>query len=157
MDLYGYAGNSPSNFTDPSGNSNSAIHIAETYLGGRDAGLGVGTALNLAIQSALVDIGTQGLGAADTNIHAMSGTLGDGSYQTPDQAFQGAASVVDARDQVDANDHYIDPFAIHTIADSYSGSHNYQPDFHWYTGIIPEHMWVTRLITRRQETRLHNM
>jgi hypothetical protein len=23
---------------------------------------------------------------------------------------------------------YIDPFAIHTIEDSYSGSHNYQPD-----------------------------
>jgi RHS repeat-associated protein len=92
--LYAYAQNSPTNFTDPTGNSNSAIHIVETYLGGRDAGLGMGDALNLAVQSALVDIGTQGLGAAVTNVHAMSGQLDDKSYQNPSQAYDGAASLL---------------------------------------------------------------
>jgi hypothetical protein len=80
------------------------------------------------------------LDAGNTSIHAMSGQLDDGSYQTPDQAYEGAANVVDARNLVDANDPYVDPFAMHTIEDSYSSSHNYQPDTSTWTGLFPHHV-----------------
>ncbi len=125
VDLYAYASNSPTNFIDPSGKSNPIVHLLETYDAGRAAGLGIGDSLNLAVQATLVDVGTQATNASNTNIHAMAGQLPDGSYQTPEQAFNGAAAVVDSNG---ASPGHIDPFAIHTIEDSYSGSHNYQPD-----------------------------
>ncbi len=125
MDLYAYASNSPTNFIDPNGKSNPIVHLLETYDAGRAAGLGIGDSLNLAVQATLVDVGTQATNASNTNIHAMAGQLPDGSYQTPEQAFNGAAAVVDSNG---ASPGHIDPFAIHTIEDSYSGSHNYQPD-----------------------------
>jgi len=48
VNLYGYTRNSPTNFWDSSGESNSVIHFPEEYLGARDAGLGVIDSLNLA-------------------------------------------------------------------------------------------------------------
>jgi len=96
VDLYAYASNSPTNFIDPSGKSNPIVHLLETYDAGRAAGLGIGDSLNLAVQATLVDVGTQATNASNTNIHAMAGQLPDGSYQTPEQAFNGAAAVVDS-------------------------------------------------------------
>ena len=121
MDLYAYASNSPTNFIDPNGKSNPIVHLLETYDAGRAAGLGIGDSLNLAVQATLVDVGTQATNASNTNIHAMAGQLPDGSYQAPEQAFNGAAAVVDSNG---ASPGHIDPFAIHTIEDSYSGSHS---------------------------------
>jgi RHS repeat-associated protein len=137
VNLYGYTGNSPTNFTDPSGKSNPVIHVVEGYWGARDAGMGVLGSLNLAFNSTLVDIGTQGLGAGMTNIHAMAGELPDGTYQTSQQAYQGTQATMS--EALSENSQYTDPFNAHTIADSYSDSHNYGPDTSTMTWLDPWH------------------
>lgn len=141
VNLYAYTGNSPTNFVDPSGKSNSVIHLAETYLGARDAGLGFGDSLKLAGLAVASDFfkGSQGLDAGDTNIHAMAGQLGDGRSQTQDEAYQGTIDAVNTF--ASTHDIYGDALAVHAIADSYSGSHNYQPDNDPNLGIKPNHFF----------------
>jgi len=135
VNLYAYAKSSPTNFTDPTGQSNSVIHLAETYLGARDAGIGVGDSAHLAVLAVLADFfpGSQNLDAGDTNLHAMAGATGSGKIQTPGEAYDGTAEAVNLFGNVgDINGTAL---AVHAIADSYSGSHNYQPDTDPYLGL----------------------
>ncbi len=129
--LYVYTGESPVNLIDPSGNSNSAIHIAETYLAARDARLGIMQSVGLALDSALVDIWSQGTTANETNIHAMAGTVPNG-YQTPERALEGTAYIVD--------NNGLNAYSIHAIEDSYSSSHDYQRDTSSWTWLWPSHV-----------------
>jgi RHS repeat-associated protein len=143
VNLYTYTANSPGNFTDPSGRSNSLIHFPETYLGARCAGLGVGRSLNLAGLAVWVDFFSwnysQQLDAGDTNIHAMAGQLDGGRYQLPEEAYQGTIDAVNTFG--DVGDKYGDALAVHTIADSYSSSHSYRPDRSTLTGLYLSHFF----------------
>ena len=141
VNLYAYTGNSPTNFVDPSGKSNSLIHLAETYLGAQDAGLGFRDSVSLATLAVVSDFfdGSQHLDAGDTNIHAMAGQFDNGQYQNSDQAYQGTADAVNTFAGV--GDVYGDALAVHAIADSYSGSHNYKPDTSTWTGAFPSHFF----------------
>jgi RHS repeat-associated protein len=129
VNLYAYAGNSPNNLTDPTGRSNSLIHFPETYLGARDAGVGVADSILLATLAVFVDAmpGSQKVDAGDTNLHAMAGQLANGKYQGPEEAYQGTIDAVNAF--AGLGNVYGDALATHDIADSYSGSHNYAPDY----------------------------
>jgi RHS repeat-associated protein len=121
--FYSYADDSPANFVDPSGTSNSIIHMMETYnalnpYGEADPAqdvLAQAAALNVAME----DIGTQGTGVMDTRRHAMGGRKdnGNGPAQNPCQAYNSTRNFVNTT---------TDPFAaMHAIQDSYASGHQY--------------------------------
>ncbi len=134
VNLYAYTGNSPTNFADPTGKSNSVVHALETFLAAIAAGYDSNYAGALAVGVVAVDFqpGSQDTTAAAANGHAMGGTVGKGDskrYQTHEEACAGAESALE-NDYAKGDD----AGALHDIQDSYSGSHDYQP---W----IPAHTW----------------
>ena len=120
------------------GTTNSLEHMLDSYLAFlffADINGGVRTVLNdpfFLITDPWTDKGTQGTAAADTNIHAMAGTV-NGQMQTCQQALQGAAqSIAAAMNSGNVGN------ALHTGEDWATPSHGGLPWLGGRKGPIPD-------------------
>ena len=98
INLYEYVGNSPSNYTDPSGLLVGDWHFGITYVAARYTGEGVLDSLKLAWQVMREDRNTLDRSADAANIHGMRGEMeigpGEFRYQTPDEALAGTMDII---------------------------------------------------------------
>jgi len=160
INKFSYVGNDPVNGTDPMGTTNSLEHVFDsmfTFLFLADINGRTLTVLNdpfFFITDPWTDKGTQGTTAADTNIHAMAGTVA-GQLQTCQQALQGAAqSIAGAMNSGNVGN------ALHTGEDWATPSHGGLPWLGGRKGPIPDsdHLkgdWLDFSLTNLLN-RLHN-
>jgi RHS repeat-associated protein len=90
---YAYSRNNPLLYVDRDGRLAAPFHFIVTLVAGIRSGLGFFRSVGLAWHTAAVDFrpGSQGKDAASANVHAMSGKLPDGRYQTAEEARAGTA------------------------------------------------------------------
>ena len=115
LNLYSYVGNNPLSQVDADGHFASPWHFLLTFVAAVVTGHDPITAAKLGVQNALVDVGTQGPGPADTHIHDM-GAVGE----SPQQAYDGTVQTL-AGEQAAGNQAAVQ----HTVQDGYASGHEY--------------------------------
>lgn len=162
VNVYSYAGDSPTNSVDPSGTSLTPEHVGETMAGELLAGSSLWDALYAGLAVANYDNPWAGLGGysrtQDTesvfaNGHAMGGLNDDGTYQSCEEAYQGTVNSV-LQHTLDSGFHNETFGHIHAIQDSYASGHLYQswlgglPSLQHFIGDLSFH-WDAILATAR--------
>jgi RHS repeat-associated protein len=94
VNFYAYVGNDPVNRTDPSGLLSADYHFAITKQAAMALGYPPSVAAAMAQAVVKMDSGTQGMGANDTNIHAMGGLLLSGLPQKKEEAISATLNLI---------------------------------------------------------------
>jgi RHS repeat-associated protein len=136
INFYAYAGNDPIDRNDPSGLFAPPLHQAITMIAALMNGYSLIEADVLAGETVLVDFRgcpgpncSQNPDAYNSNTHAMSGRLPNGTPQTCEEAFQGAQQQL--IDDIVSGDI---AKALHTIEDAFASGHE---GFQYWPGGIP--------------------
>ncbi len=116
---YTYARNRPGVYIDPDGRLAVPWHFGITYVAARRNGMGFGRSVALAFSAAAVDFrkGSQSARAANTNMHAMRGSLGNVDQTIAEGRAGTTASV---RNSVASGDWAA---ALHTVQDAATPLH----------------------------------
>ena len=121
LNPHSYVANNPTNATDPTGLFICKWHRFLTI--GATAGTGIPLSLAESLAQAVCDVdnGTQGTDSSDTHRHAMGGRKPNKKYETCEQAYDGARSLLNDLLQ---NGSLAD--ALHLIQDQWPIGHRFQ-------------------------------